>query len=109
MAQPHQLSLSFACLDFPANRGAVAAWEIAEKLGCSVQHILNQIDEGELQALDLASPHVSRRMTRVPVEEYRAYIMRRLAGVKRREFLGELPRETLLQIHAEITARLTAA
>lgn len=108
MATAYQLSLSFACLDFPG-RGAVAAWEIAAKLGCSVQHILNLIDEGELLTGDLASAHASRRMLRVPVEEYRAFIMRRFSGTKRREFLAELPRETLLQIHAEITARLTAA
>lgn len=107
MATEQQLSLPFACLDFPG-RGAVCVWEIAAKLGCSDQHILNLIDDGTLHPLDLTRRTGSRRMLRIPVDEYRAYVVSRLNGATRTEFIAELPHETLREIAAAIAARLAA-
>jgi hypothetical protein len=41
-----QLQL-FASLDFPG-RSTLMIWEIANRLGVTVRHLLNQIDDGAL-------------------------------------------------------------
>jgi hypothetical protein len=102
-----QLQLPFACLDFPG-RATVTLAEIAAKLGGTVQHYFHHIDDGSLVALDLRTHRGSRRMLRVPVDEYRRFVLAKLTSTKRPEFLAELPRETLREIAAEIAARLAA-
>lgn len=104
---PQQLLLPFASLDFPG-RNVVTVAEIAEKLGATIQHVLNLIEDGSLVACDLARHVGSRRMARVPVEEYRNFILKRLTGASRAEFLTQLPRATLSQIRDEIDRVLAA-
>lgn len=106
MPTHHQLSLPFACLDFPG-RDTVAVREIAAKLGVTSQHILDHIDAGTLVAVDTKLVG-SRSNRRVPVDEYRRWVIGRLTGPARVQFFAELPRETLRQIAAEVAARLAA-
>ncbi len=101
MPQPQQLSLEFASLDFPDNRTVTVA-QIADKLKCTIPHILNLVDDGTLVACDAARRVGSRRMVRVPVEEYRRFVMKRLSGPSRADFVAGLPRTTLVQIREEI-------
>lgn len=62
---PKQMNF-FSSLDFPG-RTVLYVWEIAQKLGGTVQHYLNLVDTGELVAIDTASraarqnaPYVAR-------------------------------------------------
>jgi len=102
-----QLSLPFACLDF-FGRGAVTAGEIADKLGCTPRHIIHLIEDGSIVGLDVTRHLGSKRMLRVPVDEYRRYVIGRLNGAGRSEFIAELPEATLREIAREIAARLAA-
>lgn len=104
MPAPVQLSLPFACLDFPG-RDTVAVWEIAAKLGVSRQHVWEHIDSGTLVAVDTKLVS-SRGNLRVPVDEYRRWVLARFTGPARRTFIAELPDATLRQIAAEIAERL---
>lgn len=106
MSFGQQLSLPFACLDFPG-RDTVKVWEIAAKLGYSHQHIFEHIDAGRLVALDSALV-LSRRNLRVPVDEYRRWVLSLLTGPARRTFFSELPKPVLREIAAEIAAQLAA-
>ena len=107
MALPVQLSLPFACLDFPG-RSTVTAGEIALKLGVTTRHILHLIEDGTIHALDLPRHSGSRSLLRVPVDEYRAFVIAKLTSATRREFIAELPPETLREIAREIAERLSA-
>lgn len=107
MPHEQQLLLGFACLDF-SGRSTVTLQEIATKLGISCDTLERQVDDGTLTALDLARHQTSRRLLRIPVDEYRRYVAARLTGPARRQFLAELPTETLREIAREIAARLAA-
>lgn len=99
MPAAHQLSLTFACLDFP-DRTILTVSEIAAKLDVSVQHVLDHVDEGKLVALDTALVD-SRRSLRVTVDEYRRWVLTLLTGPQRRTFLAELTPAQLREIHRE--------
>jgi hypothetical protein len=103
---PEQLQL-FASLDFPG-RSTLMLWEIADRLGVSVRHLLNEVDCGSLVVLDLKAKNSNRRAARVPVETYRAYILQRLTGPAdvRMQFLKDLPKPLRLQIIADLKASL---
>jgi len=90
----------FASLDFPPERTSLRLDEIAGKLGCTVQHLLNEIDSGALTTLDLKSKLAKRRAARVPVECYRAYVLSKLTGPVdfRMRFLRELPVTTRIEL-----------
>lgn len=91
MPAPEQLTF-FASLDFPG-RTTLYLWEIAERLGCTVKHLLEQVDSGKLIGLDLKSKGVSRRAMRIPVECYRQYILSQCTGPSesRAQFFHSLP------------------
>jgi len=101
-----QLGLPFACLDFP-DRDSVTVWEIAAKLRVSRQHILGHIDAGTLTAVD-TKVVVSRGNYRIPIDEYRRWLIARLTGPARREFFAELPVQTLRAIKHDIDAILSS-
>lgn len=103
MSRPIQLEFPYASLDFP-HRATLTAAEIAEKLGCTKRHIENQIEAGQIGDLNLASKDTSRRFSRVPIEEYRNFIIRRMSGEGRILFLAALPKSTLQELQNEITA-----
>ena len=105
MPQPEQLSFVFASLDFPG-RTTVSLDEVAERLGCSVDHLLNEVERGALVGVDLKGAKATRRFVRVPLEGYRAYVLARVTGPFRADFIAELPRAVRLQLLAEIEASL---
>ncbi len=88
---PEQLQL-FASLDFPG-RSTLLLWEIADRLGCTVNHLLNEVDSGELVVLNIASASSNRRACRVPLECYQNFILKRLTGPVESSlvFLQQLP------------------
>lgn len=97
----------FASLDFPG-RTTLGLSEIAERVGCTVQHLLNQIDEGKFVGLNIASQGAKRREIRVPIECYRTWILSCLTGPvdMRMRFLRDLPapvrRELIEQLQASL-------
>jgi len=97
----------FASLDFPG-RSSLYLWEIAAKIGCSLQHLLNEIEQGALVGVDIRSGSAARRAIRVPVECYRAYILKRLTGPVdfKMAFLADLPAATRRQLIVELSASL---
>lgn len=48
----------------------------------------------------------TRRMLRVPVEEYRNFVVLRLTGPRRTEFIKQLPVSTRLELIEELKASL---
>lgn len=105
-----QMEFTYSSLDFPG-RETVKVTEIAERLGYSVQHIINAVDAGDLVACNFAIVGTSKRSLRVPIEEYRAWIMRNLTAPasKRTEWLNQLSRPVLIELHAELGRRIYAA
>lgn len=97
----------FASLDFPG-RTTLHLGEIAEKLGVTVQHLLNEIEENAFAGLDLKGKKANRRNIRVPIECYRDYVLSHLTGPVdfRMKFLRELPASTRRELIAELTASL---
>jgi CYTH domain-containing protein len=108
MSHSAQIELPFPSLDF-SGRAVVMLGEIERKLVVSVDHLANQVTDGSLVALDLKSKGKSRRLIRVPIEEYRRYVMARLTGEGRKEFIAGLPAETLREILKEVQAALKHA
>lgn len=107
MALSEQLVFPFTSLDFPG-RVTLMVDEIAERLGVTAQHLLDLIEEGELVAINLAGKDASRRTVRIPVESYRTFIVARMTGPLRREFMRTLPKATLRELRREIDELLVA-
>lgn len=105
MPPPQRLLLPFASLDIPG-RDVVTLGEIARKLGGSIDHYSNLVDDGTIVACDLARHIGGRRMLRVPIEEYRHFVLSRLTGKRRTEFVRELPLITRREIAAECIAHM---
>jgi len=97
----------FASLDFPG-RSTLMLGEIAERLGVTIQHLLNEVASNELVGLDLKGRAVSRRAIRVPVESYRDYVLRKLTGPMRADLLVSLPRAVREQLVEELKESLNS-
>lgn len=100
-----QLQFPFPSLDFPG-RTSVSIPEIARKLGVSDQHLLNEIDEGSLVGLDLKGKRATKRCVRVPLEIYHSFVLSRLTGPLRGQFLRDLPLATRKQLLRELQESL---
>lgn len=61
-------------LDFPNTTSALSVRDVAEKLGCDYNHIINLIEDGTLGALDIRGRGAQRACYRVPVECYRKFV-----------------------------------
>jgi hypothetical protein len=107
-AAAQQMLLPFAALDF-AGRSTVTLSEIALKLGGTAEHFAHLVDDGTLVAIDLSRHVGSRRMIRIPIEEYRRFVVQRLTGQRRAEFLAELTPATRLALAQEVLASLSPA
>ncbi len=106
MPAPEQIVFPFASLDFPG-RGSVTLAEISEKLRCSVEHLLNEVEAGAFPgALDIKGTGASRRTIRVPIEGYRAYVLQRMTGPWRADFVRDLPRATRRELLRETVSAL---
>ena len=108
MTAAEQMAFPFASLDFPG-RTAITLTEMAARLGCSTDHLLNEAEHGALCGIDLKGAKASRRNVMVPIESYRAYVLARMTGPFRADFVRDLPRAVLLQLQAEIKAALPHA
>lgn len=73
MIQPEQLS--FDSLMFPKDRRALYVSEVADRLGVTVEHVSDLIEEGQLQAFDAGGG--GRKFWRIPVEAYNDFMHRR--------------------------------
>ncbi len=96
---------AFPSLDFPG-RTTLMLSEMATKLGVSVRHLLNEVDEGVLTVMDLKGNTSSRSCWRIPVESYREYVLQRVFGPSRAEFLAALPVNLRKRLIAELYASL---
>lgn len=96
-----QLALPFACLDFPG-RTTISLGEMAGRLGCSVNHLLNEVEHNALVGLNLKGTKATRRNIRVPIESYRAYVLKNMSGPFRADFISELPPSIKRQLRREM-------
>lgn len=76
--------------------------EVADKLGVTRQHIATLVDVGELDCVNLAARQNTRPCVRIPIESYRNFIVRRMRGAMRAEFLSSLPKSTLKALRDEL-------
>lgn len=69
------MQLEFPSLDFPG-RTVLYPHECAEKLGCTVQHVLDLIEEGRLPAINIAGGNnlTGRRCLRIPIEAWSGFV-----------------------------------
>lgn len=102
---PEQLAFPFPSLDFPG-RTVVSVPEIAARLGVSDQTILNLADDGSFAGIDLKGKRATKRCLRFPLEVYHAFVLSRLTGPLRGQFLRELPRATRQQLLRELQESL---
>lgn len=71
-------SCAFPSLDFP-NRTVVTAREIAARLCVTTQHVQNLIEAGVLDEEQARFGTKSRKMAKVPIASYRAFIGQRMS------------------------------
>ncbi len=62
----------FPSLNFPKDRKVLYVSEVASRLGVTVQHVMDLIDEGKLQAINLGGH--TRKFWRIPVEAYQTFL-----------------------------------
>lgn len=96
-----QLAFPFASLDFPG-RTTLGLGEIAKRIGCSVDHLLNECEHGALCGVDLKGAKATARFIRVPIESYRAYVLTRMTGEFRRNFIRDLPAHIKRELRREM-------
>lgn len=96
-----QLQFPFPSLDFPG-RTMLTVSEIAERLGISDRHVLNLAEDGSFPGLDFKGAKATKRALRIPIENYRDFIVSRMTGPQRSAFLRQLPRAALRDLHREI-------
>ena len=94
---PEQLQFAFASLDFPG-RSTLYPHEVAAKIGMSVDQVYDLIDDNSLQGLNIGSKEAGRRALRIPIESYRNFIVERMTGALRWQFLTTLPKATLREL-----------
>lgn len=66
--------MDFASLAFAKDRQVLYVFEVAQKLRCTQQHVLDLIEEGKLQAVNIAGKDARRVCYRIPVEAWTAYV-----------------------------------
>ncbi len=99
--QTEQMIFPFPSLDFPG-RAMIPIWEMAKKLGKSTDHLLNEVEHGALVGVDFKGAKASRRDIGVPIESYRQYILTRMTGEFRRDFIRDLPAGVKRQLRWEM-------
>lgn len=79
MPTPTQLDFPYPSLDWPG-RSTVGTRELAERTGLSPMHFRRLVDAGELVALDTAVRTAGRSYYTIPMEEWHAFVLRRMTG-----------------------------
>lgn len=72
-----QLEFPFGSLDFPGRTNLTIA-EVASRLGVSDRHVVNLIESGQLNALNLGHKGKGRAWYRIPAESWRAFVLQHL-------------------------------
>ena len=67
--------MNFGNLLFPRERTVLYVSEVAEKLEVTDQHVIDLIEEGQLNAINVGGG--LRKFFRIPVHEYEAFLRRR--------------------------------
>jgi excisionase family DNA binding protein len=62
------MQLDFPSLAFPPDRKVLYVSEVASRLDVTDQHVMDLIDEGKLQAINVGGH--TRKFWRIPVEAY---------------------------------------
>jgi hypothetical protein len=77
-ATKSQLEFEWPSLDFPG-RTALYPHECAARVGLSLQHIYDLIEEGDLIGVDFSGKNnlTDRRTLRIPLEEWRKFLLSR--------------------------------
>jgi hypothetical protein len=74
-AQPKE----FPSLKFPADRSVLQVAEVARRLRVCNYHVLGLIEEGRMQAINVAGSNATgRKCYRIPVESWEAFVRENL-------------------------------
>ena len=92
-------------LDFPG-RTTLMVSEIAERLGYSPKHVVALIADGSIPALNGKSSAAVRPSFRVPIEAYCDFVVTRVNGGLRAQFISSLPAATRRTLIMELQASL---
>ena len=92
-------------LDFPG-RTTLMVSEIAERLGYSARHVGALIQDGSIPALNGKSSAAVKPSFRVPIEAYRDFVVTRVNGGLRAQFIARLPAATRHALIKELQAIL---
>jgi len=103
-----KLQHPFPSLDFPG-RASLMLSEMAAKLGVSVRHLQNEVEQGALTVLDMKGKKATRSCWRVPVESYLDYVIARMTGPRQIGLLRTLPEATLRLLVRELQNYLPKA
>ncbi len=68
-----QLALTFESIMFPAERRTLTVAEVAQRLHCTERHVIDLIDEGKIQAVNIGGGS-ARKLYRIPREGYQAFL-----------------------------------
>ncbi len=107
MPKSYQMIFPFESLDIQ-HRSVLTVDDIRKKLRVSVDHVINLVEAGELKNVNTAVSELKRKQYRIPIESYRDFIIRRMSGPARKEFLQSLPRDTLLKVYHQLKELLAA-
>jgi hypothetical protein len=74
IARPEQME--FPSLAFPEDRSVLYPFELSMKLRCTLQHVLDLIEEGKIAAVDISGKGnlTDRRTLRIPVESWERFV-----------------------------------
>lgn len=99
-----QLELPFSLLDLQG-RTVLTVKEIAGMLHCTPRHVCEMIASDELCAVNIGRGQ-SRMTARVPVESFRAFILKSLTCDFHDSPLRHLPTQSLIAWHRQLTQHL---
>ena len=95
----------FSSLDFPG-RSILTVDDVARKLGVSFRHVVRLAETGEMTVMNMNGVGARRALVRIPLESYRAFVVKRMSGPMRSEFIASLPRAVQRELLAELNAIL---
>jgi len=68
----HPEQMEFPSIGFPADRRVLMVQEVAERLRISEQHVIDLIEEGKIQGINIGGH--GRHYYRIPKEGFEAYV-----------------------------------
>jgi len=101
----HQLELILPELCFPG-RDAVTSTEIAGKLGCTIEHIHNCVDDPAVSLIAVNIGRKERGAYRIPVTSYYAWLISCLTSVPAENPILNLDTPKLVTLFVQLAERL---